>query len=272
MSLITVDENKCKKDGICVEECPACIIRIDEDSKLPMINKENEDVCIRCGHCVAICPHGALEHECSPLADSPEIRKELILTLAQTEQLLRSRRSIRVFKPDPVEKEKIVKLIGMARYAPTGHNTEALEWIVFNNKEKIDKIKGMVADWMKQLVSEKSKLAEIMGMEQRLARLQKGQDIVLRGAPMFIAAKGGKGVLTVQQDVDIALSYLELAAMPLGLGTCWCGIIAATAMMYPPMKEELNLGDGYFYPMMLGYPKFRYTRQPKRKEPNITFI
>ena len=94
----------------------------------------------------------------------------------------------------------------------------------------------------------------------------------MRGAPMFIAARGGKGILTAQQDVDIALSYLELAAMPLGLGTCWCGIIAAAAMMHQPMKEELNLGDGYFYPMMVGYPKFRYTRQPKRKEPNITFV
>jgi nitroreductase/NAD-dependent dihydropyrimidine dehydrogenase PreA subunit len=272
MSLITVDENKCKKDGICIEECPACIILKDEGSGLPVLSKENEDTCIRCGHCVAVCPHGALEHDCSPLADSPEIRKEIVLTLEQTDQLLRSRRSIRVFKSDPVEKEKIVRLIEMARYAPTGHNAEALEWIVFQNKEKVDKIKDTVADWMKEHVAKKSRFAEIMGMEQRLTRLEQGQDIVLRGAPMFIAARGGKGVLTAQQDVDIALSYLELAAMPLGLGTCWCGIIAAAAMMHQPMKEELNLGDGYFYPMMVGYPKFRYTRQPKRKEPNITFI
>ena len=125
MSLITIDESKCKKDGICVEECPSCVIQQDEDSRLPVLSKENENVCIRCGHCVAVCPHGAFEHECSPIADSPEIQKELILTFEQTEQLLRSRRSIRVFKSDPVEKEKIVKLIEMARYAPTGHNTEA---------------------------------------------------------------------------------------------------------------------------------------------------
>jgi nitroreductase/NAD-dependent dihydropyrimidine dehydrogenase PreA subunit len=272
MSLITIDESKCKKDGICAEECPACIIRQDPDSKLPVLSEEHEEACIMCGHCVAVCPHGALEHVCSPLIDSPVIQKELTLSLEQVEQLLRSRRSIRLFKPDPVEKEKMVQLIEMARYAPTGHNAEAVEWLVFNNKDKVDKIKVMVADWMKQIVDEKHPLAEMLGIAERLELLAQGRDIVMRGTSTLIVARGGSGALTAEQDVDIALSYLELAAMPLGLGTCWAGIITVATMMSPPVKEEMNLGDGYYYPMMVGYPKFKYKRQPKRKEPKITFI
>ena len=176
-----------------------------------------------------------------------------------------------MFKPDPVENDKIIKLIEMARYAPTGHNAEAVEWLVFNDKDKVDKIKAMVADWMKQIVDEKHPLAEMLGIAERLELLAQGRDIVMRGTSTLVVARGGSGALTAQQDVDIALSYLELAAIPLGLGTCWAGIITVASMMSPPVKEEMNLGDSYYYPMMLGYPKFSYKRQPKRKDPKITF-
>ena len=60
MAFLIVDESKCKKDGICVAECPSGLIKLQEDTGYPGIIPGGDKVCIRCGHCVAVCPNGAL--------------------------------------------------------------------------------------------------------------------------------------------------------------------------------------------------------------------
>ena len=72
-------------------------------------------------------------------------------------------------------------------------------------------------------------------------------------------------------DLSIALAYLELAALPLGVGTCWAGLLRAAMMATPELVESMDLPEGHtwFYPMMIGYPKFKYHRLPERKAPVI---
>jgi len=55
MSFI-VDEGKCISDGACATVCPARIIRMDKGEKYPAPMPDFKDICIQCGHCVAICP------------------------------------------------------------------------------------------------------------------------------------------------------------------------------------------------------------------------
>ena len=108
MGLLIVDENKCKKDGICARDCPTAIIKLKEKESFPEIVPGGEDFCLTCGHCIAVCPHGALRHSLIPLEECPAIDKALIINDEQAAQFLRSRRSIRFFKDKPVEKEKKV--------------------------------------------------------------------------------------------------------------------------------------------------------------------
>ena len=72
-------------------------------------------------------------------------------------------------------------------------------------------------------------------------------------------------------DLTLALSYLELAAPALGLGTCWAGLLQGAMLYWKPLKEVVGLPDGHthHYPMMLGYPKMKYFRLPERKLPHI---
>jgi len=69
----------------------------------------------------------------------------------------------------------------------------------------------------------------------------------------------------------IALTYLELAALSFGLGTCWAGY-AHMATALPSIQEVLNLPEGRqcFGAMMVGYQKFDYHRIPLRKM-NVTW-
>lgn len=104
MGWIGIDRQKCKKDGACAIECPTAIIQLQQDDGYPDMVKGGENLCLRCGHCVAVCPHGALSHQHVPLEECPSINKKLMLNEQQTVQFLRSRRSVRVFQDKPVKK------------------------------------------------------------------------------------------------------------------------------------------------------------------------
>jgi ferredoxin len=104
MPLITIDETKCKKDGVCVAECPVAIIERTGPDAFPRTTADAEELCIKCGHCVAVCPHAALSHrECSPEKCVP-LRKELSISAEQAGQFLMGRRSIRSYRRKPVER------------------------------------------------------------------------------------------------------------------------------------------------------------------------
>ena len=71
MSLFQIDEKKCKRDGVCVAECPLKIIAMRDASSVPEPMPDAKERCIRCGHCVAVCPHGAFTHTMLEHLDFP---------------------------------------------------------------------------------------------------------------------------------------------------------------------------------------------------------
>jgi Fe-S-cluster-containing hydrogenase component 2 len=153
MGLLFIDETKCKKDGICVRDCPMVVIKQKDGDGFPEIVPGGEDICNSCGHCVSICPQGALSHARVPIEKSPLIEKDLEVSEDQAVQFLRSRRSIRFFEKKPVEREKLKRLIEIARYAPTGGNLQLVEWVVFTDEDKIRTIAERTVEWMRKVLA-----------------------------------------------------------------------------------------------------------------------
>jgi nitroreductase/NAD-dependent dihydropyrimidine dehydrogenase PreA subunit len=273
MSLLIVDESKCKQDGFCVRDCPRAIIRLKDKQSYPQLVPGSEPSCLICGHCVAVCPHGALSHKMVPIEDCPPIQKELIIDEAQVVQFLRSRRSVRAFKDQPVEKEKIQKLIEIARYAPTASNTQLVEWLVFNERDTIKAFAQMAADWARDLLAKDPQAAKNPFIPRIVAAWDAGYDAVLRNAPAMVVASAPKEDLNGTVNLTLALSYLELAAPSMSLGTCWAGLLKGALLGWPPLQKAIGLPEGHshHYPMMLGYPKAKYFRLPRRKPPKITW-
>jgi len=81
-----------------------------------------DELCLRCGHCVAVCPHGAMSHEVMNTTECPPVQEALNLQPDQVEQFLRSRRSIRTYKKKQVDRDILTKLIMLASFAPSGQN------------------------------------------------------------------------------------------------------------------------------------------------------
>ena len=274
MPLFTVDENKCKKDGLCAAECPLfVIINFNDKDKVPFPNENTENLCMDCGHCVAICPTGALIHKNMSPEECLPVNKDMALNPEQAEQFLRSRRSIRHFKDKEVEKKKIEEIIRIAAHAPSGHNIQPVHWQVILGKEKIKEVTGLVADWMEIMIKEEPELAAMLQFEVLTSVWKQGMDFISRNAPAIILANGEAGDPSANDACLIGMSYLDLAIPSFGLGSCWDGFFQMAAAKHKPLQEALGFPENFtnYAALMLGYPKYKYVRMPKRNEARITW-
>jgi nitroreductase/NAD-dependent dihydropyrimidine dehydrogenase PreA subunit len=270
MALLSIDQDKCKRDGLCATDCPMKIIRFDGPNHYPEMIDGGEAYCLRCGHCVAACPHGALDHAEVPLAQCPSIDPALTISPAQAEQFLRSRRSVRRFKDKPIEQELLQQLIETARYAPTASNAQHLAWRVINDPQRVQTIAGEVIGWMRALVAD-PKATVMPYMPLLIQGWDAGIDTILRSAPCLVVAMAPSGARHGMVDLTLALSYLELIASVNGLGTCWAGLLQGALIAVPGLKELVGISSDYpfFYPMMIGHANTRYYRLPQRKAAKI---
>lgn len=271
MALLRVDQEKCKRDGICVDTCPMGIITLKSKQEVPTLVAGGDELCIQCGHCVAVCPHGAMDHAAMTAEQCPPIRKELMISAGQAEQFLRMRRSIRRYKDKPVPRDILAQLIETARHAPSGHNSQPVEWLVILETREVRRLAGLVIDWMRHLVAEKSPLAAMLHMDRVIQSWEAGVERIFRGAPHVIVAHAPQAHRAAQSSCTIALTYLELMTTALGLGGCWAGYFTAASQIWPPLGEALALpaGNMVFGAMMVGYPQYRYYRMPLRKTSKI---
>jgi len=269
MNLFFIDESRCRQDGLCAMVCPQELIVIEPGKNCPAAVDDAADRCINCGHCMAVCPEGALALE--KMQDGPAYDAQQLPSFEQLTHLCRGRRSIRRYKKEPVSRELLVRIIDLARYAPTARNSQLIGWLVIDSREELDRLTVHVLDWMRHLVGTKDPLAAALGMETIIRVCEEGRDRILRGATGLVVVYAPAGYALGRVDASIALNTFELAAFVLGVGTCWAGFFAMAADNWPSLQEALGLPEGYklCYAMMVGYPKITYQRLPERKPPQI---
>jgi len=274
MSLFTIDKAKCRKDGFCAAECPVQIIRIDGTSKLPVAIQGAEERCINCGHCVAVCPHQAFHLASMAPEDCPQLPQGWELAPEQVVQLLKARRSIRVYKEDLVSEDLFLKVLDAARYAPSGTNRQPVRWLIVREPEKVQELARLTIEWMRDLIKDNSELAQSLRFENLVQAWDKGNDLICRKAPHLVVAYGLKGDFVAANAATIALTYLELAALPFKLGTCWAGYLNLALNSYPAAREFTGTSKrcDFLGAMMIGYPKFKYYRIPLRNASQVKWI
>ena len=270
--VISVDKNLCKKDHLCIKDCPVQILAADKEG-YPMPLQVAAEFCIDCGHCVAVCPEGALSQRTMNVTDCKPIKKELMLNEAQAEQFLSSRRSIRLFKKDPVEKPLIEKLIRNSTYGPSGHNIKNANWIVVSGHDKVHELASMVYDWMGWMLENMPEIAMALHMDLVRASWEAGKDRILRDAPQLIIGHSAADSRSAPITIANAIAYMELLAPVYGLGTCWAGYFNAACQTYPPLQAAIGLpkSNKVFGAFMIGYSKIKYHRVPLRPEAPITW-
>jgi nitroreductase len=152
-------------------------------------------------------------------------------------ELIARRYSVRAYKSDPVDEDKLKQVLDAARLAPTAANRQPIQFIVVRTAGRQNELKRIYkAGWFSQ-------------------------------APIVICAcavpdrawsrMDSKNYGDV--DVTIAMDHLILAATELGLGTCWIAAFDPVAA-----RQVLGLPEDVepvaFTP--LGYP----ADKPKAKQ------
>jgi nitroreductase len=188
-------------------------------------------------------------------------------------KLVKTRRSIRSFKTDPIPDEYVERIIEAARWAPSGANSQPWEFIVIKDKEIKDKIVEIVNEHREH--SRKVELTREKDLRFP-AVLSSVREPGYKNAPVFIIlcgdprTKEAYPLLTMLTRGDShfvsglasAFLHMALAATTLGLGSQW---VSATGNPFAKclLKELLGIPQKLeIYDMMaLGYP----AHQPKER-------
>ncbi|MBZ9686754.1 nitroreductase family protein [Clostridium estertheticum] len=265
MDLITVNEEKCIKCEQCIKECPAYVLKMGEKGPEEIANT----TCIACGHCVAICPSEAIDNKKTPLEKQVDAKNFPKLNAEQAEHFLRARRSIRNYKDKSVSREKLTKLVDIARLAPTGSNSQGISFVVVEDKELVKKAAELTIRMI-----EKSPLKDALKGLISIYR-EDGVDSILRGAPNLIITTADKGFSNGRANSISCLTYLELFAPSIGLGTCWAGFFEYCASIKgSPLLKLFNIPEGKTITaaVMVGYPKYSYKQLVDRNALEVTYI
>lgn len=263
--LLTVDRERCARDGICVKECPFGILQEDAEG-WPEARRAGDRLCIHCGHCVAVCPKAALSLDGADAASYMAVSRKDWPAPHKLENLLKGRRSIRAYKPEPLSEADIETLLEVARYAPSAVNIQPVHWAASLDPARTRELAGMAVDWMRSQPD--------LPYKGWIAAWDQGQDKVLHGAPHVVLAHSPDSARWGLVDCTTALAWLEIQAAASGFGTCWAGLFTRAAQQWEPLAEALNLPEGHRVQgaVMLGRPAVRYARIPQRLPLRLTWL
>ena len=264
MELIEVNLEKCIKCGICIDACPTRALVMGADG--PEAGQPQN--CNECGHCVAICPQGAMDNKKAPLAEFP------VLNEKNAQQFLRSRRSIRCYRNAAVPRDTLLKLVEIARFAPTASNRQGVSYIIIEDKQILKKVTEVIIEWMEAEVLKDTPSHWSFPIHIRAYR-ENGLDNILHDAPHLILAMASNDLLNGRENTIFSLAYLELFATSLGLGSCWAGLIEMCVFSkYGPLLELFKIPQDKVITgaVMLGYPKYSFKRLVDRNPLDVTWL
>lgn len=263
-----VDESKCIHCGLCVKDCIAKVIDFDEN-KIPHVSDEKR--CIGCQHCLAICPVGAISVMDKNPDNSDKIyaqNSDMVLNL------IKSRRSDRNYKYENIDKEKLDKLKSMLSYVPTGCNYHGLKFHFIDDIEVMDEFRSHVNNKIISALTKKPIKAVAETFSHYIKSFLDGDDVIFRGAPHMLVVSNSVKAPCAREDAIIALSYFELYAQSLGLGTCWCGFAQTCMTLFPELNEYMEIPDGYqpCYVILFGEKSVNYSRTTQPLESEVISV
>jgi len=163
-------------------------------------------------------------------------------------ELVKKRRSIRRFKPDPIPDDYIDKIIEVARQAPSGFNTQPWEFVIINDTALRDKIVELFPPPGEMDAPNDFRIAPVY-------IIQLGDPRTKAGLPEFIVGDESKTDPVFISSLASSFLYLNLAATSLGLTGQWISV-AGSPPVQAGIKKLIGIPDLYklYDVLAIGYP------------------
>ncbi len=192
-------------------------------------------------------------------------------------ELIKSRRSTRRFRPDPLPDELLRQVIEAGRYAPSGGNNQTTHCLVIRNRDVLETLADLVE---REFAAMEITPGMYRSMANSITAAKKGNYVFHYRPAALIVTANRAGYGNNIADCACALENMMIMANALGLGSCWinqlkwlnenpavCGYLRTLGL------EE---GERVYGALSLGYPDTESglpNREPLPRTGNpVTFV
>ena len=326
---LVLDGQRCNACGRCVETCPMQLLELDGD-KVRSNRRYAEFRCITCQNCVAACSKDAITIEGDyrvgrgfwkndhvwPSTKTPPVPPEGARgpgyeqyrdQLTETERLMLTRRSIRLYKDKPVEDDKLRRMIEAGRFAPSAGNNQPWKFVVVRNAQVIDDIndrckrslrKGSYLlmphayldkkcpgpqrasyTWWQKLVIPLLSYFRTGDVEPRArggintATSDPAYHVFFNAPVLVLLLADRRGIGSVELDTGICGQNMVIAAHAMGLGTCWVSLIRGLNF-YPDFLRQIGVEEPFevITSIAVGYPAGRIDSIVQREPARVHWV
>jgi nitroreductase len=204
----------------------------------------------------------------------------------EVSEAIQKRVTIRRWKQQPVEKEKIMRVLESGRRAPSWGNVQPWRYVVVQDSAKIRALaecgggqpqistapvvivgcgvreafsRKMHRESLKQLIE-----AGVMDWPDEVL------DKIMLGNDLFAPYRLGDQAMTIKasEQIMISIAFMSLEAFNQGLGSCWAGAISPR-----DVHKVMNLPDNWFVHdfLLLGYADEDPKPRPRKPLGEIAF-
>ena len=260
--MIEIDEARCTGCQTCVADCISHNLEVRE-GKAHVLGD-----CFQCGHCVAVCPEGAVAIPDYPQNDVVSY-DEATFTVPTRNLVnaLKFRRSIRQFDGRPVSMADLHVLMEAAAHTPTAKNTMACRFVFI--QDSLDAFKSLIWDELEAALAAGAPTPIDKEALEHMAALRKAsaEDFLFRAAPAVMLVQAPAAL-----DAGLAASAIEMVATTLGLGVLYNGYLRRVieASEAAAVYTDSSFGEKPLHACLLvGHPAVTYRRSAPRRNPSV---
>lgn len=291
-----INQEICIGCGACRSICPDRVISANPDGKAYIAAAS----CLQCGHCYAVCP---VEAVAVPFLEPPVTLKSIDdggsvswvdpLPSQMLMEIMKQRRSCRLFKDKPVDRVAIDDLLQAAVTAPSGTNSQGWKFLVLPDRAGVVRLGEVTADFYRRLNRKAAnpllrQALKVVGSaalsnyyDKHFQSVQEAlegwdrsrEDRLFHGAPAAIVVAADRNSSCSAEDALLASQNILLMAQALELGSCLIGYVVEAARRDPAIGTLLALDKNYLIHSViaLGHPAVKWMRPVGRKpyEPEI---
>jgi NAD-dependent dihydropyrimidine dehydrogenase PreA subunit/nitroreductase len=267
--MVLIDVEKCNGCGICVKICHQhCLELAGGKARL------EPATCSTCTQCIAACPERALSWDGqAPTAFAPE----LLPAPEQMEELFGERRSVRDFRPEPLPRALLERIVASGALAPT--NNYALRAVVTDDPAVIRDLDRTVVRFSAAVYRWFFRPRPVFRLLRRLTPgmtetdkvkiqsvLARGQNFRTFPAAMVFVTGDRRTALSLE-SAQCALANMYYSAQVLGVASCLFGPgrIVLDRSRCARRRLGLDRNEHILGTLLLGRPAVRFRNRVRGK-------